>query len=166
MTSRGFGTEAAAQGRRRVKLTRVAPLEVGIDALERGIARRSRRVVRRRGSAPLLPVRMTAQPVVDRATQRGLAEALEIARAEDAPLTTPQPERSAVSAPRIAPGGRRDVGLVDLGVQPRRRQGRRHRARPTCSSPSAATAGCSAAGCASPAGSCRAAGCPGARPSS
>jgi NAD(P)-dependent dehydrogenase (short-subunit alcohol dehydrogenase family) len=91
MTSRGFGTQAARRIKA-IKLTRVAPLEVGIDALERGIARRSRRIVAPRWVALLLPTRMTVQRVVDRATQAGLAAALETARGEDAPLTTPQPE--------------------------------------------------------------------------
>jgi NAD(P)-dependent dehydrogenase (short-subunit alcohol dehydrogenase family) len=93
MTSRGFGTEAA-QRIRAIKLTRVAPLEVGINALERGIARRSRRIVAPWWVAPLLRIRMFIQPIVDRATQRGLTGALETARAENAPLTTPQPEDS------------------------------------------------------------------------
>ena len=93
MTSRGFGTEAAKKlmsggfG----KVSRVAPLPVAINALERGIARRSRRVVAPSSSNPLLPLRMAIQPLVDRGAQRGLREALEIARREDAPLTTPQP---------------------------------------------------------------------------
>lgn len=91
MTSRGFATKAAAK-LPALSLTRVAPLEVGIDALERGIARRSRRVVAPRWVGPLLPLRMAAQLVVERAAERGLAGALEIARQEDAPLTTPQPE--------------------------------------------------------------------------
>jgi NAD(P)-dependent dehydrogenase (short-subunit alcohol dehydrogenase family) len=89
MTSRGFGTEAASK-LAALKFTRVAPLEVGIRALERGIARRSRRVVAPWWVGGLLPIRMAIQPLVDRATQRGLAEALETARSEDAPLTTPQ----------------------------------------------------------------------------
>ena len=92
MTSRGFGTEAASKVAA-ASLTRVAPLKVGIDALERGIARRSRRMVAPRWVGPLLRVRMLAQPVVDRATQRNLADVLETARREDAPLTTEQPER-------------------------------------------------------------------------
>jgi short-subunit dehydrogenase len=91
MTKRGFGTEAA-KSIAALSLSRVAPLEVGIDALERGIARRSRRVVAPRWVGALLPLRMAIQPIVDRAAQRGLAEALEIARREDAPLTTPQAE--------------------------------------------------------------------------
>jgi NAD(P)-dependent dehydrogenase (short-subunit alcohol dehydrogenase family) len=88
MTSRGFGTQAAQRlmrGRQRV-----APLSVGIDAIEAGIARRSRRVVAPGWVAGLLPVRMGVQRVVDAATRRGLPEALEIARAEHVPLTTPQ----------------------------------------------------------------------------
>ena len=92
MTSRGFGTDAAAKLTADVKpFMRVAPLDVAIDAVERGIARRSRRVVAPARSAPLLPFRMFVQPFVDHGTQRHLADALEIARAEDAPLTTPQP---------------------------------------------------------------------------
>src|SRR3954452_8146748 len=91
MTSRGFGTEAAAVLSRRFKaVMRVAPLKVGIDALERGIERRARRIVAPRTAAPLLPFRMAAQPFVDRAVQGDLAKALDIARAEHAPLTTPQ----------------------------------------------------------------------------
>jgi hypothetical protein len=92
MTSRGFGTEAASKIAA-LKLARVTPLRHGIDALERGIARRSRRIVAPRWVAAALPLRMAIQPIVDRASQRGLREALEVARAEDAPLTTPQTER-------------------------------------------------------------------------
>ncbi len=91
MTSRGFGTEAAgvlSAGFR--PLMRVAPLHVAIDALERGIARRARRVVAPRSAAPLLPLRMAIQPIVDRALQRNLAKALEVARREQTPLTTAQ----------------------------------------------------------------------------
>ena len=92
MTSRGFGTDAAAKLTADIKpFMRVAPLDVAIDAVERGITRRSRRVVAPARSAPLLPFRMFVQPFVDRGTQRHLADALEIARAENAPLTTPQP---------------------------------------------------------------------------
>ena len=91
MTSRGFGTEAAGvltTGFRPVM--RVAPLHVAIDALERGISRRARRVVAPRTAAPLLPLRMAVQPIVDRAVQRNLRKALEVARQEHAPLTTIQ----------------------------------------------------------------------------
>lgn len=91
MTSRGFGTEAAGVLTARFRpAMRVAPLHVAIDALERGIERRARRVVAPRSAAPLLPLRMAVQPLVDRAVQRNLAQALDIARREHASLTTPQ----------------------------------------------------------------------------
>ena len=92
MTSRGFGTQAAA------KLTasmgpfhRSAPLKVALDAIEHGIAKRSRRVVAPRWVGALLPARMVVQRVIDVAARRNLDEALEIARGEGAPLTTQQP---------------------------------------------------------------------------
>jgi hypothetical protein len=66
----------------------VAPLESGIDAIERGIARRSRRVVAPRWVGPILPARMLVQRLIDVGARRGLDEALSIARAEHAPLTT------------------------------------------------------------------------------
>ncbi|MFL5846134.1 MAG: SDR family NAD(P)-dependent oxidoreductase [Solirubrobacteraceae bacterium] len=92
MTSRGFGTEAAAELTKGLgAIMRVAPLKVAIDALERGIERRAKRIVAPRRTAPLLPLRMLAQPFVDRGVQRHLARALEIAREEHAPLTTEQP---------------------------------------------------------------------------
>lgn len=87
MTSRGFATAAA---RRLVPRQRVAPLSVGIDAIERGIARRSRIVVAPPWVAPLLPARALLQRAAELATRRGLAETLAIAREEEAPLTTPQ----------------------------------------------------------------------------
>lgn len=92
MTSRGFGTRAATKLVGSRPLTRAASLDVGIDALERGIARRSRRVVAPRWVAGLLPTRMAIQPLAELLAQRNLTEALRIAREEDAPLTTPQPD--------------------------------------------------------------------------
>lgn len=94
MTRRGFGTEAAAKvGRRGGPFTKVAPLEVAVEAIVRGIERRSRRVVAPRWVGPMLPVRMFAQHVVDLGAQRDLTQVLAIAREENAPLTTPQPGR-------------------------------------------------------------------------
>jgi NAD(P)-dependent dehydrogenase (short-subunit alcohol dehydrogenase family) len=93
MTSRGFGTKAARSFLGDRNLTRVTPLEVGIDALERGIARRSRIVCAPWFVAPILPVRRGAQAVVDLATRRRIDVALDIARTERVDLTTPQPER-------------------------------------------------------------------------
>ncbi|HEU4978514.1 MAG TPA: SDR family NAD(P)-dependent oxidoreductase [Solirubrobacteraceae bacterium] len=92
MTSRGFGTEAARILTQHAgPLHRTAPLHVAIDALEKGIAKRARRIVAPARTSPILPLRMLAQPVIDRALQRGLRRALEVAREENAPLTTPQP---------------------------------------------------------------------------
>jgi NAD(P)-dependent dehydrogenase (short-subunit alcohol dehydrogenase family) len=95
MTSRGFDTKAAArtplgghgQGR-------VAPVEPAIDAIERGIRRRSRRVVSPVWVGAALRARGLVQRVVELGARPGLGETLEIARAEQAPLTTRQPERS------------------------------------------------------------------------
>src|SRR5207302_3651062 len=95
MTKRGFGTEAAKQlNRARGPLARVAPLEAGIDAIERGIIRRSRRVVAPRWVAAVLPARMLVQRLIDVGARRGLDRALELAREEHAPLTTSQVEDS------------------------------------------------------------------------
>ena len=92
MTSRGFGTRAAKKLAGKLRFTGVADLDVGIDALERGISRRSRRIVAPWWVAALLPVRAGVQRVVERALPpRRVAEALEIAREEDAQLTTRQP---------------------------------------------------------------------------
>jgi len=94
MTTRGFGTEAAKRflGGGGKAITGVTPLSVGIDALERGIARRSRRIVAPAWVAPVLPIRMVAQRVVEVAVRRRVAPALAIAREEQVELTTPQPE--------------------------------------------------------------------------
>jgi hypothetical protein len=86
MTSRGFGTEAAAKLRRGPR--RVAPLRAGIDAIERGVRTRARIVAAPRWVAWVLPVRALAQPLVERVTAPGLQTVLEIAREENAPLTT------------------------------------------------------------------------------
>ncbi len=93
MVRQGFGTAAAqrmADARRAGP--RVAPLQAGVDAIERGVARRSRRVVAPRWVAPVLQTRMLAQRVIELATRSSIGDVLEIARGEDAPLTTPQPE--------------------------------------------------------------------------
>ncbi|MEA2160477.1 MAG: hypothetical protein QOD66_2857 [Solirubrobacteraceae bacterium] len=99
MTSRGFGTKAAS--RLQFGPRRVAPLKAGIDAIERGIVRRSRRIVAPRWVGLLLPVRMPAQRVIEgflvRLAIRNVDAALEIARHEQAPLTTDlsEPDRAA-----------------------------------------------------------------------
>jgi NAD(P)-dependent dehydrogenase (short-subunit alcohol dehydrogenase family) len=94
MVRQGFGTEAARRlSEVRRPGLRVAPLDAGIDAIERGIARRSRRVVAPRWVSAVLPVRMLAQRVIELATKSSTQHVVEIARAEHAPLTTSQPER-------------------------------------------------------------------------
>jgi NAD(P)-dependent dehydrogenase (short-subunit alcohol dehydrogenase family) len=95
MTSRGFATKAAARtplgGHGHLP---VAPVRPAIDALERGIGRRSRRIVSPSWVRAVLPIRMLAQRAIELQVRRGLAKTLEIARDEQAPLTTPQPDRS------------------------------------------------------------------------
>jgi NAD(P)-dependent dehydrogenase (short-subunit alcohol dehydrogenase family) len=95
MTSRGFGTGAAAALTGGGTATKVTPLVAGIDALERGIARRSRWIVAPRWAGPILPIRMVAQPVVERYLRKSTPRALEIARSEAVELTTPQPRSEA-----------------------------------------------------------------------
>lgn len=93
MTSRGFGTRAAHILTGGGSLTRPAPLDAGIDALERGIAHRSRRVAAPWWVAPLLPTRFAAQRVIDLIGRRDITAALDTARTEHAEFTTVQPRR-------------------------------------------------------------------------
>jgi hypothetical protein len=92
MTSRGFASQAASQmpigGHGQMP---IAPVGPAIDALERGIARRSRRIVSPRWVGSVLPIRMAAQRVVERVIRRRVPKTLEVARAERPPLTTEQP---------------------------------------------------------------------------
>jgi NAD(P)-dependent dehydrogenase (short-subunit alcohol dehydrogenase family) len=94
MTSRGFATKAASRmpigGNGRLP---VAPVGPAIDALERGIRERSRRIVSPRWVGAALPVRMLVQRVVERDVRRKIGKSQEIARTEETPLTTPQPVR-------------------------------------------------------------------------
>jgi NAD(P)-dependent dehydrogenase (short-subunit alcohol dehydrogenase family) len=97
MTRRGFGTEAAAS-LTVTRRMRVAPLKAGVNAIERGVIRRSRRVVAPAWVGPVLPFRMLAQRLVDVVASRGLDPALEIARREHAPLRTELPEHDRPAA--------------------------------------------------------------------
>jgi len=99
MTRRGFGTRAArAVAGRTGAISGVSPLAPAIDALERGIVSRSRIVVSPWWVRPLLPLRGVAQRVVERALRGRVEEAVELARAEDAPMTTRQPARGRAGA--------------------------------------------------------------------
>ncbi|WP_156754887.1 SDR family NAD(P)-dependent oxidoreductase [Actinokineospora pegani] len=95
MTSRGFGTEAA-QAVTGGPMHTPAPLKVGVDALVRGIERRSR-VIAAPGWARLVPpVRVLVQRYIDtRFRGRRVAAAIGLARQERVGLTTAQPEREA-----------------------------------------------------------------------
>jgi NAD(P)-dependent dehydrogenase (short-subunit alcohol dehydrogenase family) len=93
MTTRGFGTEAAARlSAGAGSLLKVAPLSAGIDAIEAGIRHRSRIVAAPGWVRAVLPIRMLAQPFLDVVLRRGLAEALDVARREEVELTTPLDE--------------------------------------------------------------------------
>ncbi|MGI8557602.1 MAG: SDR family NAD(P)-dependent oxidoreductase [Solirubrobacteraceae bacterium] len=98
MTSRGFATKAAARmplgGHGHLP---VAPVGPAIDALERGIRNRSRRIVSPSWVAAALPLSAVIQRVVELQVRRGLAKTLEIARHEHVALTTEQP-----AEPKIA----------------------------------------------------------------
>jgi NAD(P)-dependent dehydrogenase (short-subunit alcohol dehydrogenase family) len=92
MTSRGFGTEATSVLTGGGPITSAAPLKVAIDALERGIRHRSRRIVAPGWVKLVLPIGGLAQRVVEWRVRRNVAEAVRIARDEDVPFTTRQPE--------------------------------------------------------------------------
>jgi NAD(P)-dependent dehydrogenase (short-subunit alcohol dehydrogenase family) len=91
MTSRGFGTQAA----KRLPLggngvLPVAPVEPAIKAIVRGIEKRRRRVVSPFWVRYVLRFPSLVMRVVDREARGPLPKSLEIAREENAPLTTPQ----------------------------------------------------------------------------
>lgn len=90
MTHRGFGTRAAQKLTADMSFLGVAPLGTALDAVERGIARRSSRVVAPAWVGPVLRVRRPAQAFVQRRLRPNVDEALRLARSENAPLTTEQ----------------------------------------------------------------------------
>ncbi|MDX6739220.1 SDR family NAD(P)-dependent oxidoreductase [Actinocorallia sp. A-T 12471] len=92
MTRRGFGTEAASLLRTPTSvLAGVTPLPVAIDALEHGIAWRSRTICSPRWVAPLLPLRTLAQHLLETTLPPTIPNAVALATTEPAPFTTPQP---------------------------------------------------------------------------
>ncbi len=90
MTRRGFDTEAARKFLPGSVVTKVTPLRVGIDALERGITNRSRIIVAPGYIRPILPFRAVAQRVVELAVGRRVGAVMPIAEREIVDLTTPQ----------------------------------------------------------------------------
>jgi NAD(P)-dependent dehydrogenase (short-subunit alcohol dehydrogenase family) len=95
MVRRGKETQAAglaSRGRR--SFIEPVPLSKAIDAIERGVERRARRVTAPGWVPAVLPLRMLLQPLIDRGAGKDLDEALRVAREEHAPLTTPQPDPS------------------------------------------------------------------------
>jgi NAD(P)-dependent dehydrogenase (short-subunit alcohol dehydrogenase family) len=101
MTARGMRTRAAARLDTGGVLARTSPLPVAVDALERGIAARARRVYAPPWVAAAIHTRMIAQRVIEAALRPGaVKEAIEIARSEGAPFTTAQPgDAPELSAP-------------------------------------------------------------------
>ncbi|WP_205353054.1 hypothetical protein, partial [Janibacter anophelis] len=73
----------------------VAPLETGLRALERGIARRSRRIAAPGWARPVVPLRHVAQRVIELKPLPHLEKSLEIARTEQVEYTTEQPTGTA-----------------------------------------------------------------------
>lgn len=91
MTTRGFGTEAGHLLTAGKHPTGVAPMEKGVDAVVRGIARRARTVHAPEWVGPLVPLRALAQRVVELKRFPALPDALARAREEVVDYTTPQP---------------------------------------------------------------------------
>ena len=91
MTSRGFDTVAGKKLTGGGTVSGVAPIESGLRALERGIAKRSRRIAAPGWVPPVVPLRHVAQRVIELKPMPDLEESLEIARTEQVAYTTEQP---------------------------------------------------------------------------
>ena len=91
MTSRGFDTVAGKKLTGGGTVSGVAPVEAGLRALERGIAKRSRRIAAPGWVPPVVPLRHVAQRVIELKPMPDLEESLEIARTEHVAYTTEQP---------------------------------------------------------------------------
>ncbi|MFC9994516.1 SDR family NAD(P)-dependent oxidoreductase [Nocardia sp. NPDC127526] len=93
MTSRGFDTEAARSILGRSTVSGIAPLGPAIDAMERALARRSRRVVSPFWVGMVLNFRAISQRMIEYSLRNGVAPGLDIARTERTAFTTEQPAR-------------------------------------------------------------------------
>lgn len=94
MTSRGFDTVAGKKLTGGGTVSGVAPVEAGLRALERGIAKRSRRIAAPGWVPPVVPLRHVAQRVIELKPMPELEESLDIARTEQVDYTTAQPSTS------------------------------------------------------------------------
>ncbi|MHA7126471.1 SDR family NAD(P)-dependent oxidoreductase [Janibacter indicus] len=94
MTSRGFDTVAGKKLTGGGTVSGVAPVEAGLRALERGIAKRSRRIAAPGWVPPVVPLRHVAQRVIELKPMPELEESLDIARTEQVDYTTAQPTTS------------------------------------------------------------------------
>ncbi len=93
MVRRGEETRAAERmARKRPSFLKPAPLVSAIDAIERGVERRARRVTAPAGITTALMLRMPSQRLADRFSRIDLQQTLQVAREEVAPLSTPQPD--------------------------------------------------------------------------
>lgn len=91
MTSRGFATEAGTRLTGGGTVSGVAPMAAAMKALERGIAKRNRRISAPFWVPPVVPARALAQRVIELKPLPDLVESLEIARKERVDYTTSQP---------------------------------------------------------------------------
>jgi NAD(P)-dependent dehydrogenase (short-subunit alcohol dehydrogenase family) len=92
MVKRGMQTRAVEQAPRlRQAIVKPVPPARAIEAIERGVERRAKRVTAPGWVGPALPLRMLLQPLVDR-SGGGLEQALAVAREEQVSLTTLQPD--------------------------------------------------------------------------
>ena len=91
MTSRGFATRAGQRLTGGGTVSGVAPLSAALRALERGIARRSRRIAAPAWVHPVVQARALAQRVIELKPLPALEESLQIARTEQVDYTTTQP---------------------------------------------------------------------------
>ncbi|MFE3290768.1 SDR family NAD(P)-dependent oxidoreductase [Rhodococcus sp. NPDC059234] len=92
MISIGFDSAAADKIKWSGMFTAVSPLETAVNAIERGITLRRRRIYAPGWVGGLLALRMPAQRIVDLRPQPRMAAAMAIARTERARFTTALPD--------------------------------------------------------------------------
>jgi NAD(P)-dependent dehydrogenase (short-subunit alcohol dehydrogenase family) len=96
MVRKSFARPAAAKAQRDLPALfgRPAPLSEAVEAIERGIERRSRHIWAPRSVGPVLWLRSLVQPLSELAVRKGdFVETLRLAEQEHSELTTALPER-------------------------------------------------------------------------